>query len=614
MKKFLEKLINAIKKLPIAFIVCMCLVIICGVSLAVVSNNTSSASTPAKSLSVRFEGEYKIAEGEWKTITDEHIPSTDGDVTLRGHFVLYTPSGEYYTNNPKGFWFNFYCNHVFVTLNLNVDGQPFSELFEAEHPQVGVEACGVMWTSFQFPSGSDGYTEIVISNPHNHGNESAIDQLLDNVLMHEPKMLANALEKDNDTFRYFGFAFVAIALVIFVLTVVAFIAKLRISRALWVIGFWILFTGGCYVLDLKDVFFWNTNVPFNTGALGLCQILSNFFLSLFVTTCFSAKNKKIVSIAQFIVGAVTFVFVILSAFNVVRLYDVSFYWNALYALLFVLQCFCAIKEVPSATRGVRVMIIGGMATMLCILVDFLGTTFAWWDTLYITKGAFIAMLFTVISFGVYAIISNYKLSIRTKEMEAELKNKSVAVMISQIQPHFLYNSLNSIAELCVVDPKRAEKATIDFSRYLRGNMGALNEKNTIEFEDELKHLSHYIALEKLRYGNDLIFEYDIREKEFTLPALTVQPLVENAVNHGIRYHKMKGKVKISSYSDDKNYYVQIQDDGVGFDPSAPLSTDRDHVGIANVKYRLDVMCGGKVEIESEKGKGTTVTILIPKEK
>jgi sensor histidine kinase YesM len=168
--------------------------------------------------------------------------------------------------------------------------------------------------------------------------------------------------------------------------------------------------------------------------------------------------------------------------------------------------------------------------------------------------------------------------------------------------------------LCVVDPKRAEKATINFSRYLRGNMGALNEKKPIEFEDELSHLKHYIELEKIRYGDDLQFEYDIKELSFTLPALTVQPLVENAVNHGIRYHKMKGRVKISSYSDDKNCYVVIEDDGVGFDPDKYMLDGRKHVGISNVKYRLEVLCGGSLDIKSEKNKGTVVTIRIPKEK
>jgi LytS/YehU family sensor histidine kinase len=269
---------------------------------------------------------------------------------------------------------------------------------------------------------------------------------------------------------------------------------------------------------------------------------------------------------------------------------------------------------PKARKGIRVVLIGGLITVLCVLLDFFASTFELWGTLYLSKIVFGAMLVIVIAFGIHAIVSNYKMSMRTKEMETEIKDKSIAVMISQIQPHFLYNSLNSIAELCVVDPKRAEKATIDFSRYLRGNMGVLNDKKTIEFEDELSHVNHYIELEKLRYGDDLQFEYDIKEQAFTLPALTVQPLVENAVNHGIRYHKMKGKVKISSYSDEDNYYVAIEDDGVGFDPTVYPDDGRKHVGIANVKYRLEVLCGGSIDINSEKGRGTVVTIRIPKEK
>lgn len=230
------------------------------------------------------------------------------------------------------------------------------------------------------------------------------------------------------------------------------------------------------------------------------------------------------------------------------------------------------------------------------------------------KAVLISVIAVSICFCIFIIILNLKTSVKAKYMEAELKDKSVAIMISQIQPHFLYNSLNTIAELCVSDPVRAEKATIDFARYLRGNMSALDEKNTIEFEEELKHLSHYIALEQVRYGEEVQFVYDIKCTNFTLPALTIQPLVENAVNHGIRYHKKKGTVKISSYQDKDNFYVEIVDDGVGFVQENISLDGEKHIGIANVKYRLDVMCGGKIVIDSTLGKGTTVKIIIPKEK
>ena len=610
MKKILKKCITAIKKLPIAFLGCLILIVMCVVTLGIMSKNPSQ-SFAASPLTATFQGKYKIEDGEWQDIpNDGHITSTQGKVTLLGKFIVLFPDGTFLTDNPENFYFNFYCNHIFVKVRVGEE----TVALDMEHPKIGVDACGVMWSAYYFPEGTDGLTEITISNPHKHGNEMAIDEFLASISMEDPTLLDESLAKQYDRLRYVGFSFAALALVVFVLTVVAWIAKLKIEKLLWIIGFWILFTGGFYILDVGDVFFWNENVPFNTTALCLCQILSSFFLSLFAISCFSGNRRKIAYISQGVIGGVIFLFSLLSACKVVRIFDMRFYYYVIYALHFGLICALSIMELPKAENGIRFVLIGTMVSMGCVVIDLLGISLALWKGWYLSKVVFGGMLFVVSAFGVNAIISNYKMSIRAKEMEGELKNKSIAVMISQIQPHFLYNSLNSIAELCVVDPKRAEKATIDFSRYLRGNMGALNEIKTIEFEDELKHLSHYIELEKLRYGDDLQFEYDIREQAFTLPALTVQPLVENAVNHGIRYHKMKGKVKISSFSDNKNCYVKIEDDGVGFDPNEKLDDGRKHVGIANVKYRLEVLCNGSLEIQSKKGNGTVVTIRIPKEK
>ena len=610
MKNIWKKCMIACKKFPIGLIGCLFLIVICAVSLGVLSTNPSQA-VPASMLTASFSGEYKIEDGEWKTIPEDgHISATKGDVTLRGKFNVSLPDGEFLTDNPEGFYFNFYFNHILVKMSVGEE----TITFDTEHPQLGIDACGTMWSAYQFPEGTDGVTEIVISNPHAHGNEMAIDEFLDSVRMDDPTLLSESLADQYDTSRYVGFSFAALALVVFVLTIVSFIAKLKIAKSLWIIGFWILFTGGFYILDVADVFFWLGNMPFNTTALCLCQILSTFFLSLFATSCLSGRNKKVATISQVALGGATLTFVALSTFKVVRIFDIRFYYYIIYALHVALLCVFSVFEMRKARKGIRFVLISSMVSMVCVLIDLLGVSLALWNAFYLSKTVFGGMLVVVVAFGIHAILSNYKMSIRAKEMEAELKNKSIAVMISQIQPHFLYNSLNSIAELCVVDPKRAEKATIDFSRYLRGNMGALNEQKAIEFEDELKHLSHYIALEQLRYGEDLQFEYDIRERAFTLPALTVQPLVENAVNHGIRYHKMKGKVKISSYSDDENYYVSIEDDGVGFDPEAYLSDGGKHVGIANVRYRLEVICDGSVDIQSKKGSGTLVTIRIPKEK
>ena len=200
-----------------------------------------------------------------------------------------------------------------------------------------------------------------------------------------------------------------------------------------------------------------------------------------------------------------------------------------------------------------------------------------------------------------------------RELEHEVEKANMAVMISQIQPHFLYNALNTIKSLIRRDPKKAEQAVIDFSYYLRGNMDSLTHTEPIPFETELAHVKYYCDIELLRFSDKLKIEYDIQEKEFCVPTLSIQPIVENAIKHGVTKKPEGGTVRISTASDDKDYIVTVKDDGVGFDPSAIEEDDgRSHVGIQNIRYRFENMMHATVSIESEKGVGTCVIIRIPK--
>lgn len=200
-----------------------------------------------------------------------------------------------------------------------------------------------------------------------------------------------------------------------------------------------------------------------------------------------------------------------------------------------------------------------------------------------------------------------------RELEREVEKANMAVMISQIQPHFLYNALNTIKSLIRRDPKKAEQAVIDFSYYLRGNMDSLTHTEPIPFETELAHVKYYCDIELLRFSDKLKIEYDIQEKKFCVPTLSIQPIVENAIKHGVTKKPEGGTVRISTASDDKDYIVTVKDDGVGFDPSAIEEDDgRSHVGIQNIRYRFENMMHATVSIESEKGVGTCVIIRIPK--
>ena len=198
-------------------------------------------------------------------------------------------------------------------------------------------------------------------------------------------------------------------------------------------------------------------------------------------------------------------------------------------------------------------------------------------------------------------------------VQKDLYDAKVQIMVSQIRPHFMYNALTSIAMMCELDPMTAKKATIAFADYLRGNMDSLKQTRPVPFETELEHLKNYLYIEKLRFDYLLNIEYDIQATGFELPLLSIQPLVENAVKHGVGMKKGGGTVKISSVETDSAFEVIVSDDGVGFDVNAPKKDDgRSHVGMENTKRRLKEMCKADIVITSEVGKGTTARVIIPK--
>jgi len=199
------------------------------------------------------------------------------------------------------------------------------------------------------------------------------------------------------------------------------------------------------------------------------------------------------------------------------------------------------------------------------------------------------------------------------QTERKLAESRISIMLSQIQPHFLYNALAVISSLCDKNPAEAKKATVNFSNYLRGNMNLLERTEPIPFENELNHTISFLNLEKAMYGEALNVIYDIQTKNFTLPALTMQPIVENAIKHGIGKKEGGGTVSISTKETDRSYMIIVTDDGAGFEQDKIYDDGQQHIGINNVRLRLSAQCGGSLEIESKPGEGTTAKIIIPKE-
>ncbi len=222
----------------------------------------------------------------------------------------------------------------------------------------------------------------------------------------------------------------------------------------------------------------------------------------------------------------------------------------------------------------------------------------------------IAITISLILIFIFSLVEqNQKMAAQAEE----LAENRVAIMLSQIQPHFLYNALTTIKYLCSTQDPRAEDTVAKFAKYLRGNMDSLSLRTPIPFERELDHLENYLAIERLRFPKVKI-EYHIEARDLMLPALTIQPLVENAIRYGVtRTETGSGTVTVSSWETEDAWYVSVQDDGVGFDPEQRQHDGRSHIGLTNTRQRIEAMCGGTLTIQSVVGKGTTVRIRLPKE-
>ena len=270
-----------------------------------------------------------------------------------------------------------------------------------------------------------------------------------------------------------------------------------------------------------------------------------------------------------------------------------------------------INRIPNTVIGVAIV---AVIAVIAVVLAELGT---WYSALISVSSIILIVIISIVLIrwelkrNVKGVLESQRMEAEKQAMELKLQESQISVMLSQIQPHFLYNTLNSIYQLCETNPMRARSMVNFFAEYLRNNLSALDEKGLIAFETELSHVKTYLEIEKIRFEDTLEIEFNIECEKFFLPVLTVQPIVENAVKHGTSKKRGGGKVIISTYRDEENYIIKVDDTGCGFDPTVSKDDGKSHIGIENVRQRLANMCKGTLTIESEIGVGTSVTITIP---
>ncbi|MBQ9009174.1 MAG: histidine kinase [Clostridia bacterium] len=192
--------------------------------------------------------------------------------------------------------------------------------------------------------------------------------------------------------------------------------------------------------------------------------------------------------------------------------------------------------------------------------------------------------------------------------QQEIANERASVMVLQMRPHFICNTLISIHSLCRLDPRKAQQVTLDFTNYLRRNFSALSSDSNIPFPSELEHTRAYLAVEQAQYDELLVVSYDTPFTNFRLPPLTLQPLVENAVKHGMNPYQGPLHISIRTRHTPEGAEITVENDGADF---RPADDGEPHIALKNIRQRLKMMCEGKLTLTPRDGGGTVVKLVIP---
>lgn len=248
-----------------------------------------------------------------------------------------------------------------------------------------------------------------------------------------------------------------------------------------------------------------------------------------------------------------------------------------------------------------------MSTFLILLILAISTEYVYPEGTTIILIASTAILIAIYVSNLHASYTFHKK--RTRQL---LQTQS-DLLNAQIKPHFIFNALTSIQTLIDIDPKEATEAATNFSRYMHQMLNATQIDGLTNFQTEMEIVRNYLYIEKLRFGDQIQIVYDYPEDlDFMIPYLSIEPMVENAVRHGLRGKLEGGTVTIYARANEEDALVRIQDDGVGFDCSQIDRCER--VGFNNVKQRIQLLCNGELIVKSQIGAGTTIIMNIPQKR
>ncbi len=555
---------------------------------------------------VRILGQYRIGEsGELKELTPDTLFTDFATETI----YIY---GRFDRDIPKNTEMIFCIANIGAEVYLN-GSSLFCSGYNEELAYIS-KSEGFLWKTFI----SQGITttdnlEIRLRHIYPFAAKRDVKAFIENIYIGYEAALFTMLTEKYALNMLIGIVILSLGLGISIVVIVMMIKKAN-DMARYAYLALSLISFGLYLWLYLEIASFYTHSPIMNNIMAIVSVaLIPATASRYIASYFGKATCRVMH-CFFYVSVICICLLPLTLLTKsIDIYDTEYFFSSYAGIFSVAILLCLLYERFVLKNKTSIFFTTAMGFMaLCGIIEMLNFFFNFQaPSTYLAIG-FISFIVVLIAQMIHSMHKGMLAEADAARFKNELLQNRITILLSQIGPHFLFNSLEAIIALCDTDPQAAKHSARVFAKYLRNNIESISQTVMIPFEKELEHIRQYVFLETMRYGDDVRVEYDIRTQDFLLPTLTIEPLVENAIHHGIMKRKGGGTVTISTYEAQSAYVISVNDNGAGFNANSINNDDREHIGIKNVKNRLAAQCGGSLLIESRAGIGTTVTVTIPK--
>ena len=562
-------------------------------------------AAPVTCQPLTLEGQFSVGDETWQPLQIGTLPTPrEGTLTVQGHFDR---------TMGKEWQLHLLLDHLEYSLSVNGELISASDGWDWKSSH---DTCNKSWVTIPMPTiTKEDTVELQLRSNHRISTASAYRTALSSFYSGDTTGLHTLLQVQAAPLWIIGLLVCLLAVIILGTSLACSLLGVPTSYRLWTLGFVALCLGSYTCLDSADLALYADLQPLLTCGRLICLLLGALEVHIFLARELTGWRQKAAKISLYIHIAFVLSLLALSFVRHILPYDLVLPWGMFQLLLTVVLLLCCGYEATASPRRHRAGLAFVLVVLLCTLAELTGSLFPGFPHGWLLKLLPVVLgpvLFIILlRQGIRFATDNGQKANRADALAVELENSRILLAMNQIRTHFIFNILNAISGMCKYDPAKADRTVVLFARFLRTNIDIMQTDTPVTFSTALRHMEDYITLEQVRFGERLNFVTDIEEDYFCLPPLVLQPLVENAIKHGLSNKPEGGTITLRTWVEGNDVCVSIHDDGVGFDMTQPLREGS--VGLQNVRFRLQHIMHGTLALDSAPGEGTTATIRIPLE-